>query len=103
MTGRSSYKSVASNGLAHFVVMDLTKDHHPDRDDERSRVENAGGYVLDWGGVARVNGQLAVSRAIGDVSFKRSATFHAGSYFILIYFVVFHIDLCLNSFIFRIR
>lgn len=49
---------------------ELTSDHHPDRDDERARIELAGGFVLDWG-VPRVNGLLAVSRAIGDVSLKR--------------------------------
>ncbi|GLT52974.1 hypothetical protein SLA2020_262760 [Shorea laevis] len=48
----------------------LIRDHHPDRDDERIRVETAGGYVLELSGVPRVNGQLAISRAIGDVSFK---------------------------------
>lgn len=55
----------------HFSVKELTRDHHPNRDDERVRVETAGGYVLEWGGVPRVNGELAISRAIGDVSFKR--------------------------------
>lgn len=64
------FKLADSRGLAHFSVMELTRDHHPDRDDERSRVESAGGYVLEWAGVSRVNGQLAVSRAIGDVPFK---------------------------------
>ncbi|XP_057508078.1 probable protein phosphatase 2C 51 isoform X5 [Actinidia eriantha] len=64
------FKLQASNGLAHFSAREMTRDHHPDRDDERSRVESAGGHVLEWGGVSRVNGQLAVSRAIGDVSFK---------------------------------
>lgn len=49
---------------------ELTRDHHPDRDDERARVERAGGFVLDWD-IPRVNGILAVSRAIGDVSLKR--------------------------------
>ncbi|XP_059625914.1 uncharacterized protein LOC132268980 isoform X2 [Cornus florida] len=68
--GYNSFRLAASNGLAHFSAKDLTRDHHPDRHDERSRVESAGGYVLEWGGVSRVNGQLAVSRAIGDVSFK---------------------------------
>ncbi|KAK9282547.1 hypothetical protein L1049_005468 [Liquidambar formosana] len=66
--GRSELAT--SKGLAHFFVRELTRDHHPDRDDERSRVETAGGYVLEWGGVPRVNGELAVSRAIGDVSFR---------------------------------
>ncbi|XP_062022295.1 uncharacterized protein LOC133738725 isoform X2 [Rosa rugosa] len=55
---------------AEAKVKELTRDHHPDRDDERARVETAGGYVLKWGGVHRVNGELAISRAIGDVSFK---------------------------------
>ncbi|XP_062197155.1 uncharacterized protein LOC133900076 isoform X2 [Phragmites australis] len=54
-----------------YHVKELTKDHHPDREDERSRVETAGGYVLEWAGVYRVNGELALSRAIGDVPYKR--------------------------------
>ncbi|KAK3003298.1 hypothetical protein RJ639_018522 [Escallonia herrerae] len=58
------FKLAASHGFAHFSVKELTRDHHPDRVDERVRVESAGGYVLDWGGVSRVNGLLAVSRAI---------------------------------------
>ena len=33
--------------------------------DERSRIENLGGAVIHWG-TWRVNGQLAVSRAIGE-------------------------------------
>ncbi|EYU46523.1 hypothetical protein MIMGU_mgv1a024497mg, partial [Erythranthe guttata] len=49
---------------------ELTNDHHPDRDDEKSRVESAGGNISKWAGVARINGQLAVSRAIGDVHYK---------------------------------
>ena len=69
-----NFKVASSNGFAHFYVKELTKDHHPDRDDERIRVETAGGYVLELGGVSRVNGQLAISRAIGDVSFKRSGS-----------------------------
>ncbi|XP_062182682.1 putative protein phosphatase 2C 76 isoform X2 [Phragmites australis] len=55
-----------------YNVKQLTKEHHPDREDERSRVETAGGYVLEWAGVYRVNGELALSRAIGDVPYKRS-------------------------------
>ncbi|XP_031287144.1 uncharacterized protein LOC116145851 isoform X3 [Pistacia vera] len=66
----NNFKFPTTNGLAHFTVKELTRDHHPDRDDERFRVEAAGGYVLEWGGVPRVNGRLAVSRAIGDLSYK---------------------------------
>ncbi|XP_057423128.1 uncharacterized protein LOC130717044 isoform X3 [Lotus japonicus] len=51
-------------------LKELTSDHHPDRDDERMRVEKAGGQVIYWAGLPRVNGQLAITRAIGDVFFK---------------------------------
>jgi hypothetical protein len=54
-----------------YHARELTKDHHPNREDERNRVEAAGGYVLEWAGVYRVNGELALSRAIGDVPYKR--------------------------------
>ncbi|OMO77631.1 hypothetical protein CCACVL1_14928 [Corchorus capsularis] len=66
----SNLKLAASNGLVRYIVKELTRDHHPDRDDERSRVEAAGGYVDDWSGLPRVNGQLAISRSIGDISYK---------------------------------
>lgn len=46
----------------------MSNDHKPTLDSERSRIENAGGYV-SWG---RVNGNLALSRAIGDFEFKRT-------------------------------
>ncbi|PIN06965.1 Serine/threonine protein phosphatase [Handroanthus impetiginosus] len=63
-------KSMASDGWTYLVAKELTNDHHPDRDDEKYRVESAGGNISKWAGVARINGQLAVSRAIGDISFK---------------------------------
>ncbi|XP_020233845.1 uncharacterized protein LOC109813954 isoform X2 [Cajanus cajan] len=67
---REKYRLASSHGLTHFAVKELTSDHHPDRDDERIRVETAGGQVQNWGGVPRINGQLAITRAIGDVPFK---------------------------------
>jgi serine/threonine protein phosphatase PrpC len=48
----------------------LTTDHKPDHPDERERIERTGGYVEDVMGVARVNGDLAVSRAFGDGQYK---------------------------------
>ncbi|PKU78654.1 Putative protein phosphatase 2C 76 [Dendrobium catenatum] len=54
-----------------YYAKELTRDHHLARDDERNRVEAAGGFVVEWAGVLRVNGELALSRAIGDVPFKR--------------------------------
>lgn len=55
---------------AMLSAIELTKDHHPDRDDERARIEAAGGSVIVWG-VPRVNGILAMSRSIGDIYLKR--------------------------------
>ncbi|CAL5340881.1 unnamed protein product [Camellia sinensis] len=66
-------KSALGDEVASITVLDveeLTRDHHPDRDDERARIEAAGGFVRLWG-VPRVNGILAVSRSIGDVYLKR--------------------------------
>ncbi|CAN8253879.1 unnamed protein product [Cochlearia groenlandica] len=67
----SDFKVKHSNGLLRLIAKELTKDHHPNREDEKIRVEAAGGYVTEWAGVPRVNGQLAVSRSIGDLTYKR--------------------------------
>jgi protein phosphatase 1L len=52
--------------------MALSDDHKPNRADERSRIEAAGGVVV-WAGTWRVGGVLAVSRAFGDRLLKRCA------------------------------
>ncbi|KAM9836478.1 protein phosphatase Mn(2+)-dependent 1K [Aulostomus maculatus] len=51
----------------------ITKDHTPDRKDERQRIQRFGGFVT-WNsvGVANVNGRLAMTRSIGDFHLKRS-------------------------------
>jgi len=46
-------------------TLPLSYDHKPDRSDERDRITELGGSVVHWG-VWRVEGVLAVSRAIGD-------------------------------------
>ncbi|KAK3085158.1 hypothetical protein FSP39_025185, partial [Pinctada imbricata] len=51
-------------------LVELVNPHKPEREDERERVESLGGCVL-YMGAWRVNGNLAVSRAIGDVSQKK--------------------------------
>ncbi|KNA05523.1 hypothetical protein SOVF_189480 isoform A [Spinacia oleracea] len=56
--------------MTRLQVIDLTKDHHPDRDDENARITASGGFVSLLG-VPRVNGILAVSRSIGDLYLKR--------------------------------
>lgn len=48
----------------------LSTDHKPERKDETSRIECAGGKIILWDGY-RVGGFLALSRAIGDRILKR--------------------------------
>ena len=67
---------LSRNGIA----IDLTKDHKPNDGTERERIESLGGTVdwcgavdsqgepLEHTGVYRINGNLALSRAIGDRS-----------------------------------
>eukprot|EP00584_Thalassiosira_punctigera_P024713 CAMPEP_0172554438 /NCGR_PEP_ID=MMETSP1067-20121228/54538_1 /TAXON_ID=265564 ORGANISM="Thalassiosira punctigera, Strain Tpunct2005C2" /NCGR_SAMPLE_ID=MMETSP1067 /ASSEMBLY_ACC=CAM_ASM_000444 /LENGTH=383 /DNA_ID=CAMNT_0013342807 /DNA_START=13 /DNA_END=1164 /DNA_ORIENTATION=+ len=67
---------LSRNGMA----IDLTKDHKPNDGAERKRIESLGGTVdwcgavnsqgqpLEHTGVYRINGNLALSRAIGDRS-----------------------------------
>ncbi|CAN6201463.1 unnamed protein product [Urochloa humidicola] len=47
----------------------LSKDHKPNRKDERKRVEEAGGVVI-WDDTWRVGGILAMSRAFGNRMLK---------------------------------
>ena len=47
-------------------VIELSYDHKPDNDGELKRVKAAGGFVED----GRVQGVIAVSRAIGDWEYK---------------------------------
>lgn len=49
-------------------VLPLTNDHKADRPDEVDRIRRAGGFVVH----KRVMGELAISRAIGDVDFKET-------------------------------
>lgn len=51
----------------------LSRDHKPDRPDEKKRIERLGGTVTVHG-VARVNGILAVSRAFGDMTLSPYVT-----------------------------
>ncbi|XP_028810578.1 protein phosphatase 1bb isoform X2 [Denticeps clupeoides] len=49
-------------GQVHFS----TQDHKPCNPQEKERIQNAGGSVM----IQRVNGSLAVSRALGDYDYK---------------------------------
>ncbi|OMO81640.1 phosphatase 2C (PP2C)-like protein [Corchorus olitorius] len=52
------------------VAEALTTDHKAEREDERKRIENKGGYVEFHRGAWRVHGILSVSRSIGDAHLK---------------------------------
>ncbi|KAM3313751.1 hypothetical protein ACQJBY_032954 [Aegilops geniculata] len=76
---------LSRNGQAN----DLSTDHKPDLQQERERIERAGGQVtrdenpqrditgrlvsVDLG-IHRIGGKLAISRAIGDFQFKKNKT-----------------------------
>ncbi|CAI9741294.1 protein phosphatase 1E [Octopus vulgaris] len=51
-------------------VIDMTMPHTPARQDEKKRIEDLGGIVLLVSGISRVNGNISVSRAIGDADQK---------------------------------
>lgn len=53
--------------------LQLTLDHKPDVPEERMRIERLGGSIIVWG-VPRVQGILAMSRALGDPSLKPFVT-----------------------------
>lgn len=46
----------------------LSEDHKPSQDRELTRIRNAGGFVNQFG---RVNGNLNLSRSIGDLKYKQ--------------------------------
>lgn len=48
----------------------MSCDHKPIDVSEKARIEKAGGTVSNAGGVPRVNGNLNLSRAIGDLKYK---------------------------------
>eukprot|EP00931_Biecheleriopsis_adriatica_P122444 TRINITY_DN97430_c0_g1_i1.p1 TRINITY_DN97430_c0_g1~~TRINITY_DN97430_c0_g1_i1.p1 ORF type:complete len:662 (+),score=162.49 TRINITY_DN97430_c0_g1_i1:16-2001(+) len=51
-------------------TIEATRDHRPDGPDEQRRIEAAGGFVSDD---ARIDGQLACSRAFGAFKFKQGS------------------------------
>ena len=53
-----------ANGVAH----PLSEDHKPSQERERRRIEAAGGYINQ---VGRVNGNLNLTRSLGDLKYKQ--------------------------------
>ena len=61
-----------ARGILHVggVTKPMSFDHKPTLEKETARIEAAGGCVS----MKRVNGDLAVSRALGDFTYKRTAS-----------------------------
>jgi len=55
--------------LKNGKVIELSWDHKPENDIETKRIKAAGGFIED----GRVQGIIAVSRAIGDWEYKNPA------------------------------
>ena len=47
----------------------MSEDHKPDNPGELSRIKRSGGFVEE----GRVNGMLALSRALGDFEYKSNS------------------------------
>ncbi len=58
-----------AGSMTTAATTSMTEDHKPSNPDEKVRIENAGGFVMG----DRVNGELAMSRALGDFRYKRNA------------------------------
>ncbi|KAL3142746.1 hypothetical protein ABBQ38_003046 [Trebouxia sp. C0009 RCD-2024] len=63
-------RAVLSRGGQAYA---LSEDHKPGQEGERSRIMAAGGFLSNIGGVTRVNGNLNLSRAIGDLKYKTNS------------------------------
>ena len=76
---RNDTLTVANAGDSRAVLcrrgeaVALSRDHKPQDEAERARIQNAGGFVQE----GRVNGSLALSRAIGDLEYKQSKSLPA--------------------------
>lgn len=79
---RKDFIIVANAGDSRAVLSrsgracDLSKDHKPNHEKEVARISKAGGFVSEQQcgphSIHRVNGELAVSRAMGDLRFKKN-------------------------------
>ena len=60
------------------IALPMSRDHKPTDPDEYMRIKRAGGFVSD----GRVNGCLNLSRALGDMEYKRTPNLSPEEYMI---------------------
>eukprot|EP00825_Cyclidium_porcatum_P028580 TRINITY_DN307_c0_g2_i4.p1 TRINITY_DN307_c0_g2~~TRINITY_DN307_c0_g2_i4.p1 ORF type:complete len:307 (+),score=67.68 TRINITY_DN307_c0_g2_i4:155-1075(+) len=68
-----------TNICANGQLVEMSQDHKPDDPAEKDRIQKAGGEV--WEG--RVNGNLNLSRAIGDLEYKQDTNLKADEQLII--------------------
>ena len=61
-------------GRSGNQVAPLSFDHKPADDVERNRIVGAGGFITEAQGHFRINGNLNLSRSLGDLKYKQNPT-----------------------------
>mmetsp|Transcript_24645 Transcript_24645/g.56901 ORF Transcript_24645/g.56901 Transcript_24645/m.56901 type:complete len:480 (-) Transcript_24645:12-1451(-) len=67
----STRKKAEESKAEKVGAIALSEDHKPELKTEKARIEAAGGEVKDMPGGARVQGDLNLSRALGDLRYKK--------------------------------
>jgi serine/threonine protein phosphatase PrpC len=65
---RSSSRTTNPSSFSNYQTIALSLDHKPMNPEELYRIVNAGGFVNSFG---RINGNLNLSRSIGDLKYKQ--------------------------------